>query len=125
MDVVMPMYNLIEYSNNYSKTFGDLWLYSRDEPDAAIVSSESVKSKKKITGKNTADGKDVKIPVPLKYLSSFRRTLEMSVTNCEINHILTWSAGYIIFSATGTMKFAVTDTKLYVLIVTLLAQDKS
>ena len=119
------MYNLIEYSNNYSKTFGDLWLYSRDEPDAAIVSSESVKSKKKITGKNTADGKDVKIPVPLKYLSNFRRTLEMSVTNCEINLILTWSAGYIIFSATGTMKFAVTDTKLYVLIVTLLAQDKS
>ena len=51
IDVVMPMYNLIEYSYNYSKTSGSLWQYYRDEPNDNITESESFKSKIKITGK--------------------------------------------------------------------------
>ena len=47
----MPMYNLIEYSYNYSKTSGSLWQYYRDEPNDNITESESFKSKIKITGK--------------------------------------------------------------------------
>ena len=64
------MYNIIEYSDNHSKTLGSLWQYSRDEPVAAIAKSKSFKSKIRITGKTTAGGnsKDVKIEVPLKYL---------------------------------------------------------
>ena len=47
----MPMYNLIEYSNNYSKTSGSLWQYYRTEPNDNITESESFKYKIKITGK--------------------------------------------------------------------------
>ena len=51
IDIVVPMHNLIEYSDNYAKTTGSLWQYSRDEPDDDIENSESFKSKIKITGK--------------------------------------------------------------------------
>ena len=67
IDVVMPMYNLIEYSDNYSKTSGSLWQYYRDDPNDNITQSESFKYKFKITGKIPAAGntEDVKIAVPL------------------------------------------------------------
>ena len=86
-DIVMPMYNLIEYSDNYSKTSGSLWQYYKDDPNDNITQSESFKSKIKITGKTPAAGntKDVEIIVPLKYLSNFLRTLEMPLINCEVN----------------------------------------
>ena len=69
IDIVMPMYNLIEYSGNYSKT-GSLWQYYKDDPNDNITQSESFKSKIKITGKTPASDntKDVEIIVPLKYL---------------------------------------------------------
>ena len=87
------MYNLIEYSDNYSKTYGSLWQYYRDDPNHDLTDSELFKSKIKITGKTLADGseKDVDIMVLLKYLSNFWRTLEISLINCEVNLILTWS----------------------------------
>ena len=55
IDIVMPMYNLIEYSDNYAKSAGSLWQYFRDEPvnDDDIEDSKSFKSKTKITGKNS------------------------------------------------------------------------
>ena len=83
----MPMYNLIEYSDNYSKTYGSLWQYYKDEPNDNIADTESFKSKVKITGKTPDDGntKDVEIIVLLKYLSNFWRTLEMLLINCEVN----------------------------------------
>ena len=46
----MPVYNLIECSDNYSKTSGSLWQYYRDKPNDNIAESESFKSKIKITG---------------------------------------------------------------------------
>ena len=69
----MPMYNLIEYSDNYSKTFGSLWKYYKDDPNDNIADSESFKYKVKITGKTPDNGnsKNVEIIVPLKYLSNF------------------------------------------------------
>ena len=45
IDIVMPMYNLIEYSDNYSKTSGSLWKYYKDEPNDNIADPESFKSK--------------------------------------------------------------------------------
>ena len=73
IDIVMPMYNLIEYSDNYSKTFGSLWQYYKDDRNDNITQSESFKSKIKITVKIPAAGntKDVEVIVPLKYLSNF------------------------------------------------------
>ena len=69
IDIVMPMYNLIEYSDNYSKTSGSLWQYYKDDPNDNIIDSESFKSQVKITGKTPAVGntKDVDIIVPLIY----------------------------------------------------------
>ena len=65
----MPMYNLIEYSDNYSKTSGSLWQYYKDDPNDNITDSESFKSQVKITGKTPAVGntRDVDIIVPLTY----------------------------------------------------------
>ena len=83
-----------------------------------IVESELFKFKIKIKGKTPAAGntKDVEIAVPLKYLSNFWRTLEMSLINCEINLILTWSDDCVIYSATGATDFKVTDTSFMFLL---------
>ena len=74
----MPMYNLIEYSDNYAKTSGCLWQYYKDGPNDNTADSQLFKYKVKITGKTSVNGntKDVEIIVPLKYLSKFWRTLE-------------------------------------------------
>ena len=71
--IVMPMYNVIEYNDNYSKTSGSLWKYYKNEPNDTFRDSESYKSKIKITGSTPADSntKNVEIIVPLKYLSKF------------------------------------------------------
>ena len=136
--MVMPMYNLIEYSDNYSKTSGSLWQYYRDESylnnNGAIAdfpadnnSSASYKFKTKIADTTGNDGtKNVKIRVPLKYLCKFWRTLEMPLINCEINLILTWSATCFIIDAliaNQAPTFKITDAKLYVTVVTLSTQD--
>ena len=121
------MYNLIEYSDNYAKTTGSLWQYFRDEPDDDIEDSESFKSKIKITGKTPDDDneKDVEIMVPLKYLSNSWGTLEMPLINCEVNLILTWSSICVITDSNGAGTFAITDTKLYVPVLTLSAQENT
>ena len=83
----MPMYNLIEYSDTYSKTFGSLWQYCKDIPavnnNGNIVdfnganATDSFNSKAKITGQTDDDGEigNVEIMVPLRYLSNSWRTL--------------------------------------------------
>ena len=69
IDIVMPMSNFIEYSDNYSKPSGSLWQHYKDDPNDNIADSESFNYKAKITGKAPAEGniKDVEIIVPLKY----------------------------------------------------------
>ena len=74
---------------------------------------------------NDGNTKDVEIMVPLKYLSNFWRTLEMPLINCEIELILTWSKDCVISSATGETQFAITETILYVLVVTLSTEDNA
>ena len=73
IDFVMPMFNLIEYRNNYSKTSRSVWQYYKNDSNDNITNSESFKSKIKITGKTPGDRntKDVEIIVSLKYLSNF------------------------------------------------------
>ena len=139
IDIVMPMYNLIEYSDNYAKTTGSLWHCCKDIPalnanNEIIIFAEgnltvSFNFKAKITGRTGNNGtKDVEIMVPLKYLSNFWRTLEMPLINCEVNLILTWSSTCVLI-ATNTPNqnatFAITDTKLYVPVVTLSTQENT
>ena len=106
------------------KHHGTLWQYYRDEQNDNLADSESFKSKIKITGKTPDDGneKDAEIMVPLKYLSNFWRTLEMSLINCEIILMLTLSSTCVITNSTGVGAFVRTDTKLYVPVVTLSTQ---
>ena len=127
IDIVMPMYNLIEYSDNYSKTSGNSWQYYKDDPNYNILQSESLKYKIKITEKNPADGytKDVEIIVPLKHLSNFWRTLEMPLINCESELLLTMSQDCVITNSEGDGKSAITETKRYVPVVTLSTQDSA
>ena len=111
----MVMYNLIEYSDNYSKTSGRLWQYYRDEPNDNSADSESFKSTIKITWNTPADGntKDIEIIASLKYFSNFWRTLEMPLINCVITNSI------------GAGEFLIRDAKLYVPIVTLSTQDNA
>ena len=66
-----------------------------------------------------------KIAVPLKYLINFYRILEMPLINCERNLILTWSANCAISEGDRAATFTITNTTLYVPVVTLLTQDNT
>ena len=135
LDIVMPMYNLIEYSDNYSKTSESLWQYCKDMPvvdnNNAIVNftENNIIFKVKVTGQTGDDGtKNVEIMMPLSYLSVFWRSLELPLIECEVNLILTWSANCAIDStsvANQNATFPITDTKLYVPVVTLSTQDNA
>ena len=138
INIVMSMYNLIEYSDAYLKTSGGLWQYYRDElaldtndniidfPDKSN-NSNSFKFKQQITVQTGNGGtNDVEIMAPLKYLSIFWRTLEVSLSNCEIFPQWKWSKNCILVAGTAANEnpeFKITDTKLYVSVVTLSTQD--
>ena len=142
----MPMYNLIEYSDNYSKTSGSLWQYCKEIPavnnDGNIVdfnganATDSFNFKTKITGQTAANNNngniagrvDVEIMVPIKYISNFWRTLAMPLIKCEIEFILEWSANCVIIYtniADQVPIFTITETNLYVPVVTLSSQDNA
>ena len=95
INIAMPMYNLIEYSDNYSDTSGSLWQFKRDglnvnDINAALTNDNapSFKYKARIIGNIGADGRKngVKIAVQLKYLSNFWRSLEISLTKMYNNY---------------------------------------
>ena len=95
----MPMYNSIEYSDNYSDTWGSLWNFKRNEIVGNIHitsnNSSSFKYKSNLIGDTVADGanhknENVKLAVPLKYLNNFWRSLEMPLINCKIEPSLNW-----------------------------------
>ena len=105
----MSMYNLIKYSDSYSKTSGSWSQYYKGDLNANLADYESFISKIKIGGctSNDDNTKIVYIAVPLKYLSKFWRTLEMPQTNSEINLILKWSPTCVITNSirTGTITY--------------------
>ena len=148
LNVVMPMYNLLEYSTNFRKTAGSLWNYYRDEPNGdvnngitySLMGTKSFDYKSNFIGSvahNNLTKNDVKFVVPLKYLSNFWRSLNIPPINCEIELILTWFKTFVLINkATREADydanpviyeidnpedaiFEITDTKLYVPVVTL------
>ena len=125
----MPMYNLIEYSDNYSDTSGSIWQFKRDE----IINNTDVTNDKNApsfkyranpSGNTRNDGtkNGVKITLPLKYVSNFWRPLEMPLSNCKVELSLKWYERCLLTAAT-TATFKTTDAKLYVPIVTLSIED--
>ena len=129
INIAMPMYNLIEYSDNYSDASGSLWGFKRDEivNNADVTNNDnatSFKYKASIIGntENSETKNGVKIAVPLKYLSNFSRSLVMPFINCRIELSLNWIERYLL-TVTNTAILKITHGKLYVLIVTLSAED--
>ena len=148
LDIIMAMYNFIEYSNNYADSSGSLYQFKRDESpindnnnplNVALDNSVSFKYKASLLGKATdADNNDrslknAKIVVPLKYLSNFFRSLEILLINCKIHLELSWNNNCVMYGAdtyaggdnanNRETKFKITSTKLYVPIATLSTKD--
>ena len=134
LDIVMPMYNLIEYSDNYQDSSATLYQYKRDEPpeanainDLTTNTSSSFKYKVELLGNPVLDGniakRSVKLVVPLKYLSNFFRSLEMPLINCKIKLNLTWKKECLLSTDAGDAVFIINDTKIYVPVVTLSKED--
>ena len=148
----MTMYNLIEYSKNYRKTTGRLWNYYKDEPNSgaenninySIKDSESFDNKTIIRGQlegGNLEKENAKIAIPLKYLSNFWRILDMPLINREVSLALTWSKSCALTSkaareanpnvdppvetinAPTNATYKITDTKLYVPVLTLSAEN--
>ena len=134
----MPIYNLIEYSDNNSDTSGSLWGFKRDEIDnnAEVTNDDnapSFKYKASLIGNTDGTKKVVKIAVPLKYLSNFWRSLKMPLINCKVELSLRWIENCVLTTApidadanasgADSATFKITDAKLYVPIVTLSAED--
>ena len=129
----MPMYNLIEYSDNYQDSSATVYQYKRDEPPANLinnltpVNSKSFNYKIKLLS-NPAHAvgiarRNVKIFVPLKYLSNFFRSLEMPLINCKIKLNLIWKKECVLSNQAGNAVFIINDTKLYGPVVALSKED--
>ena len=131
------MYNLIEYSDNYSKTSGSLWEYCKEilaVNDAGNTvnfnganATDSFDFKTKITGQTDDDERidNVEIMVSLKYLRNFWRTLEMPLINCEVELILVLSTNCVIIYTdvhNQVPTFTITETNFYVPVLTLSTQ---
>ena len=121
------------------KTTGSLWNYYRDEPTNPLSSnSESFKYKNIIAGNtynigNDEEGYDAnkvgknetEFVIQLKYLGNFWRSLNIPIINSEVELILTWSKDCVLADMTQAihpptrLEFKMTDTKLYVPVVTL------
>ena len=129
----MPMYNLIEYSDNYQDSSATLYQYKRDEPPADIAinlaanNSSYFKYEVNLLRDPALDGAiaklSIKFVVPLKYLSNFFRLLEMPLINCKIKLNLTWKKECVLSTDAGNAVFIINDTKLYVPVVTLSKED--
>ena len=132
LDIVMPMDNLLEYSDNYQNSTGSLYQFKRDEPpdDNANVGNATtslVYKSKLIKGTNDNNVNNVKLVVLLKYVSNFFRSLEMPLVNCKIDLELTWRKDCMISSTNAAagqvVSFMITNSNLYVPVVTLSTED--
>ena len=134
LDIVMPMYNLIEYSDNYQDSSATLCQYKRDEPpednaiaDLTVNNSISFKYKVNLLGNPVLDGAvsklSVKVVLPLKYLSNFFRSLEMPLINCKTKLNLTWKKECVLSTDGGHAVFIINDAKMDVPVVTLSKED--
>ena len=121
LDIVIPMYNLLEYSKNYRKTIGSLYNYYRDElsddaddnnfDNIKVVNSNTFKYKNKITGNtynvdacvngynvNKNGKQEIELAIPLKYLGNFWRALNIPLISCEVYLKLKWNKSSVITS---------------------------
>ena len=114
-----------------------MWIYYRDEAnDPLSTNSESFKYKASIVGKTPPNNDSLTNYSLIKYLSNFWKSLDIPLTDCEIELILTWSKNCVLadMSINAVLNppivppsgatFQITDTKLYVPVVTLSKKKK-
>ena len=134
LDITMLMDNLIDYSDNYQDSSATLYQYKQDEPpeddavaDLTTDNSSSFKYKVSLLGNpvvaNNIARINVKVVVPLKYLSNFFRSLEMPLINCKIKLNLTWKKECVLSTDHGNAVFIINDTKMYIPVVILSKED--
>ena len=120
LDIVIPMYNFLEYSDNYADSSGSLYHFKREDQNVnadgnlvnvATANSSSFKYKSSLLGNPTATGvlENAEIAVPLKYLSNFFRSLEMPLIDCKIHLKLSWSKDCVIKSTIANTTFQITS----------------
>ena len=126
LDIIMPMYNLLEYSKNYKKTVGSFYDYYRDElsdddvdnnfVNITVVNSNAFKYKNKIIGNtynvaatdanydgNKEGTQEIELARPFKYLGNFWRALNMPLISCEVSLELKWNKNFVITSQRQTL----------------------
>ena len=131
INITMPMYNLIEYSDSYSNTSGSLWGFKKDDvTNNANVGNDDNAPSFKYNARGIGDTENngtkmgVKIAVPLKCLSNFWRSLEMTLINCKFELSLKWIEHCVLSTANAiNVTSGITNAKLYVPTVTLSAED--
>ena len=127
INITMLLYNLIEYSENYSDTSGSLWHFKRDEIERDIsgnhISNSSSSFKYKSSLATNRNG--VRIVLPLKYLSNFGSLLEMPLINCKVQLSLSWDPNCMLSYLVGASTFTITDVNLYVPIVILSTENNA
>ena len=129
LDLIMNMYNLTEYSDNYSDSTASLYHFKRQQPDPdnadlTTANSSSFKYKSRLVEKSTLEGasrvwKNAKIMVTLKYIGNFFSSLEMPLINTKLYLQLNWTKEIVISDSAGGTEFKITKTELYVPVVTL------
>ena len=134
INITMSMYNLIEYSDNYSDTSGSLWGFKRDDivNNVNVTNDDNAPSfKYKASGigdtENNGTKNGIEIAVPLKYLSNFWISLETPFINCKVELSLKCIENCVLTTAANANKttFEITDAKLYVPIVALSIEDNA
>ena len=142
INIAMPMYILIEYSDNYSDSSGSLWEFKRDDVvnNADATNNDNAplfKYKASLITDTKENGtkNGILIATPLKYLSNFWRSLEMPLINCRVELSLWWIENCVLtttaigananFTGADSATFKITGAKLYIPVVTLSAEDNA
>ena len=152
LDLKMNLYNMLEYSDNYADTSGSLYQYKRPEPRdangnvvnlATTLSSFQYQSglvQKQLTTPNSENvpanivpnfanahriWKNIKIVVPLKYISNIFRNLQLPLINTKCYMELNWTKYSVLCNQNQNSIFQITKSELYILVVTLNTENNN
>ena len=131
----MNMYNLIKYSDNYEDSTASLYQFKRQEPlannaDLTAAGSSSFKYKLSLLGNATTENgnavwKNAIIIVPLKYTSSFFRSLELPLINTKLNIQLNYTKNSVVSTSDNASTFKITKIELHIPVVTWNTEDNN
>ena len=152
LDLTMNLYNTLKYSDNYADTTASLYQYKRpiprDDNDNVVNLGTALSSfkyqsglvQKQLTAPNSENVpantdpnftnayrslKNIKIAVPLKYISNIFRNLELPLINTELYMELNWTKYSVLCNQNQNSIFQITKSELYIPIVTLNTENNN